>query len=65
MARIFKPEPNVTINETKATEGKTIDEVKKILAGLGHPQVLTSTVQETTKGEDTIYSFLPAAGKKG
>ncbi len=65
MARIFKPEPNVTINETKVTEGKTIDEVKKILAALGHPQVLTSTVQETTKGEDTIYSFLPAAGKKG
>lgn len=65
MTRIFKPEPTITIPESKATEGKTIDEVKKILAALGHIQVLTSTVQETTKGEDTIYSFLPAAGKKG
>lgn len=64
MARIFKPEPSVTINETKATEGKSIDEVKKILA-VAYPQVLNSSVQETQKGGDTIYSFLPAAGKKG
>ena len=62
--RIFKPEPNVEITENAATTGKTVDEVKRILANMGYPQVLNSTVQETKRGEDTIYSFFAAAGKK-
>ena len=63
--RIFKPEPNVEITENVATTGKTVDEVKRILANMGYPQVLNSTVQETKRGEDTVIAFLPAAGKKG
>jgi hypothetical protein len=63
--RIFKPDPNTDIAETPATEGKSIEEVKRILAGLGHPQVLNSVVQETTRGDDKIFSFVAGAGKKG
>lgn len=65
MARIFIPEPNVEIKETPAMVGKTIDEVKRILATLGHPQVLNSVTQETTRGEDTAITFVAGAGKKG
>ena len=63
--RIFKPDPSTEIAETPATEGKSIEEVKRILATLGHPQVLNSIVQETPRGEDTVFSFVAAAGKKG
>lgn len=63
--RIFKPDPNTEIAETPATSGKSIEEVKRILATLGHPQVLNSIVQETPRGEDTVFSFVAAAGKKG
>jgi hypothetical protein len=35
--RIFKPDPNTEIAETPATAGKSIEEVKRILATLGHP----------------------------
>ena len=63
--RIFKPEPNVEISENAATTGKTVDEVKRILANMGYPQVLNSTVRETQKDGDTVVEFLPAAGKKG
>ena len=63
--RIFKPMPNVEINESPATEGKSVAEVGKVLASLGHPQCLTGTTRETKRGEDTLVEWLPKPGTKG
>ena len=63
--RIFKPMPSVEINESAATEGKTVAEVGKVLAGLGHPQCLTGTTRETQRDENTLVEWLPKPGTKG
>lgn len=63
--RIFKPMPQIEIAESAATEGKSISEVGKVLATLGHPQCLTGTTRETQRGDDTIIEWLPKPGTKG
>lgn len=66
--RIFKPEPGVQFSEETNPNlvGKSVDEVKRILAQLGYPQVLNSTSHENkAPNGDITISFLPAAGKKG
>ena len=63
--RIFKPMPNVEIAESAATTGKSVAEVGKVLASLGHPQCLTGTTRETKRGEDTLVEWLPKPGTKG